>query len=69
MTIGTDIEAAQRVVSLVASGALTIAISKGQTAAADAQIAIDKTIDALNAWKLVIQRGSEAAGIVKDGLA
>lgn len=69
MTIGTDIEAAQRVVSLVASGALTIAISKGQTTAADAQIAIDKTIDALNAWKLVIQRGSEAAGIVKDGLA
>lgn len=69
MTLETDIEAAQRVVSLVASGALTIAISKGQTTAADAQIAIDKTIDALNAWKLVIQRGSEAAGIVKDGLA
>ena len=68
MTIESDIEAAERVVRLVASGTLVAAIGRGQTTAADALIAIDKTIDALRAWKLVIARGAETAQIVKEGL-
>jgi hypothetical protein len=68
MTISSDIEAAQRIVDLVASGTLVAAITHGQTTTADARIAIAKTIDALKAWDLVLQRGEETAQIVKEGL-
>lgn len=68
MTIENAFEAAADLVNLVASGAAESALAKGQTTAADAIIAVDKTIDALNAWKLVLLRGSETAEILKDGL-
>ena len=68
MTFQNSFEAAEALINLVGSGAAESALSKGQTTAADAIIAIDKTIDALNAWKLVLLRGSETAEILKDGL-
>jgi hypothetical protein len=68
MTIEDDFEAAQRVVSLVASGSLVNAIARGQTAAADWDIVFDKAIDTLQAAKLAMKRTIEAAQIVKEGL-
>lgn len=65
MTIDQDISTVQALVAFVTSGRFDQALAKSQTAAADFTIAIDKSIDALQAWKLAIQRSQEAAQLVK----
>jgi hypothetical protein len=70
--IGTEIRedfaATEAVGHLIASGAALAGFARGETTVADARIAIRKTVEALEAWDLVLRRANETIEILKEGL-